>query len=195
MVMIQIARFSLKKYMRRTSRPKFISYAAKKVKSKLFDITKVNSTPLTRPPEFLQHLVEIRAYDESEKELDADMMKLLENNLHMEKSQFKIEKFSSTRLVTEEGTIDMKKDEIAQACVDSLNNLEIYNYPQLINMEVSLLSIFSGIYGITNEQIIAQGLSNIRNFNKLTENAEKNYVQAAFSGERKPNLWIITKII
>ncbi|KAA6394538.1 MAG: hypothetical protein EZS28_009935 [Streblomastix strix] len=62
-------------------------------------------------------------------------------------------------------------------------------------MEVSLLSVFSGLYGITNEQIRAQGMDNIRKFNKLTANAEKNYGQAAFNGERKPNPWILTKIL
>ncbi|KAA6378906.1 MAG: hypothetical protein EZS28_025567, partial [Streblomastix strix] len=86
--------------------------------------------------------------------------------------------------ITEEGTIDKMNDEIAQACVNELKNLEIHNYPQPINMEVSLLSVFAGIYGITNEQIRAEGLGNIRKFNKLTANAEKNYGQAAFNGER-----------
>ncbi|KAA6343847.1 MAG: hypothetical protein EZS28_052278, partial [Streblomastix strix] len=62
-------------------------------------------------------------------------------------------------------------------------------------MEVSLLSIFSGLYGITNESIRAEGMRNIRQFNKLTANAEKNYGQAASSGERKPNPWILTKIL
>ncbi|KAA6392356.1 MAG: hypothetical protein EZS28_012118 [Streblomastix strix] len=62
-------------------------------------------------------------------------------------------------------------------------------------MEVSLLSIFSGLYGITNEQVRAQGLGNIRKFNKLTANTEKNYGQTAFSGEHKPNPSILTKIL
>ncbi|KAA6362241.1 MAG: hypothetical protein EZS28_042232, partial [Streblomastix strix] len=97
--------------------------------------------------------------------------------------------------ITEEGTIDKMNDEIAQACIDGLKNLEIHNYPQPINMEVSLLSIFSGLYGITNESIRAEGMRNIRQFNKLTANAEKNYGQAASSGERKPNPWILTKIL
>ncbi|KAA6404449.1 MAG: hypothetical protein EZS28_000035 [Streblomastix strix] len=85
--------------------------------------------------------------------------------------------------MTEKGTIDKKNDEIAQACVDGLKNLEIHNYPQPINMEVSLLSVFSGIYGISNEQIRIEGINNIRKFNKLSANAEKNYGQAAFNGE------------
>ncbi|KAA6380709.1 MAG: hypothetical protein EZS28_023765 [Streblomastix strix] len=97
--------------------------------------------------------------------------------------------------ITEEGTIDKMSDEIAQACVDGLKNLEIHNYPQPINMEVSLLSIFSGLYGITNEQIRAEGMKNIRQYNKLTPNAEKNYGEASFNGERKPNPWILTKIL
>ncbi|KAA6399042.1 MAG: hypothetical protein EZS28_005433 [Streblomastix strix] len=80
---------------------------------------------------------------------------------------------------TEEGTIDKMNDEIAQACVNGLKNLEIHNYPQPINMEVSLL----------------KELGNIRKFNKLTLNAEKNYGQASFNGERKPNPWILTKIL
>ncbi|KAA6396005.1 MAG: hypothetical protein EZS28_008463, partial [Streblomastix strix] len=97
--------------------------------------------------------------------------------------------------ITKEGTIDKMNDEIAQACFNGLKNLDICNYPQPINMEVSLLSVFSGIYGIINEQIRAEGLGNIRKFNKLTANAEKNYGQAAFIGERKPNPWILTKIL
>ncbi|KAA6390720.1 MAG: hypothetical protein EZS28_013752 [Streblomastix strix] len=97
--------------------------------------------------------------------------------------------------ITEEGTIDKMSDEIAQVCVNGLKNLEIHNYPQPINMEVSLLSVFSGLYGITNEQIRAEGIKNIRQYNKLTANAEKNYGEASFSGERKPNPWILTKIL
>ncbi|KAA6368121.1 MAG: hypothetical protein EZS28_036352 [Streblomastix strix] len=97
--------------------------------------------------------------------------------------------------ITEEGTIDKMNDEIAQTCVDGLKNLEIYNYSQPINTEVSLLSVFSGLYGITNEQIIAEGMKNIRQFNKLTVNAEKNYGEASFNGECKPNPWILTKIL
>ncbi|KAA6364833.1 MAG: hypothetical protein EZS28_039640 [Streblomastix strix] len=86
-------------------------------------------------------------------------------------------------------------DEFAQACIDGLKNLTIHNYPQPIAMEVSLQSVFSGIYGIANEQIRAQGLENIRKFNTLTPNAEKNYSQALSQGERKPNVWILTKIL
>ncbi|KAA6394444.1 MAG: hypothetical protein EZS28_010031 [Streblomastix strix] len=62
-------------------------------------------------------------------------------------------------------------------------------------MEVSLLSVFSEIYVIANEQIIGQGLENIHKFNTLTPNAEKNYGQALGQGERKPNVWILTKIL
>ncbi|KAA6387262.1 MAG: hypothetical protein EZS28_017211 [Streblomastix strix] len=58
--------------------------------------------------------------------------------------------------ITEEGTIDKMNDEIAQACINGLKNLEIHNYPQPINMEVSLLIVFSEIYGITNYQIRAE---------------------------------------
>ncbi|KAA6394712.1 MAG: hypothetical protein EZS28_009760 [Streblomastix strix] len=97
--------------------------------------------------------------------------------------------------IAEEGTIDKLNDEFAQACVDGLKNLEIHNYPQPINMEVLLLSVFSGIYGITNEQIRAEGMKNIRQYNKLTPNAEKNYGEASFSGEHKSNPWILTKIL
>ncbi|KAA6359447.1 MAG: hypothetical protein EZS28_045026, partial [Streblomastix strix] len=80
--------------------------------------------------------------------------------------------------ITEERTIDKMNHELAQACVDGLKNLQIHNYPQPINMEVSLLSVFSGIYGITNEQIRAEGTGNIRKFNKLTANADKNYLRS-----------------
>ncbi|KAA6378181.1 MAG: hypothetical protein EZS28_026292 [Streblomastix strix] len=97
--------------------------------------------------------------------------------------------------ITEEGTIDKMSDEIAQARVNGLKNLEIHNYPQPNNLEVSLLIVFSGLYGITNEQIRAEGMKNIRQFNKLTANAEKNYGEASFNGERKPNPWILTKIL
>ncbi|KAA6381442.1 MAG: hypothetical protein EZS28_023030 [Streblomastix strix] len=97
--------------------------------------------------------------------------------------------------ITEEGTIDKVSNEIAQACVNGLKNLEIHNYPQTINIEVSLLSIFSGLYGITNESTIIEGMKNIRKFNKLSANAELNYGQAASADERKPNPWILTKIL
>ncbi|KAA6403299.1 MAG: hypothetical protein EZS28_001171 [Streblomastix strix] len=86
-------------------------------------------------------------------------------------------------------------DELAQACVNGLKNLEIHNYLQPINMEVFRLSLFSGIYGINNEQIRAQGLDNIRQFNKLSANAEKNYGQAIFSGKRQSNPLNLTKIL
>ncbi|KAA6386678.1 MAG: hypothetical protein EZS28_017793 [Streblomastix strix] len=51
-------------------------------------------------------------------------------------------------------------------------------------MDESLLSIFLGLYGITYEQIRAEGIKNIRQYNKLTVNVEKNYGQAASNGER-----------
>ncbi|KAA6393539.1 MAG: hypothetical protein EZS28_010936 [Streblomastix strix] len=85
--------------------------------------------------------------------------------------------------ITDEGTIDKMNDVLAQACVNGLSNLEIHNYPQPINMEVFLISIFSGIYGIINEQIRAEGLDNISKFNKLTLNTDKNSGQAAFNEE------------
>ncbi|KAA6372790.1 MAG: hypothetical protein EZS28_031683 [Streblomastix strix] len=97
--------------------------------------------------------------------------------------------------INDDGAIEQMNDELAQSCVDGLKNLEIHNYPQPINMEVSLLSIFCGLYGITNESIRAEGMKNIRQFNKLTANADKNYGQAASNGERKPNPWILTKIL
>ncbi|KAA6391784.1 MAG: hypothetical protein EZS28_012690 [Streblomastix strix] len=62
-------------------------------------------------------------------------------------------------------------------------------------MEVSLLSIFCGFYEVNNESIRAEGINNIRKFNKLSANAEKNYGKAASNGEHKPNPWILTKIL
>ncbi|KAA6379474.1 MAG: hypothetical protein EZS28_024998 [Streblomastix strix] len=97
--------------------------------------------------------------------------------------------------VNDEGSIEQMNDELAQACVDGLMNLDIRNYSQPINMEVSLLSIFCGLYGITNESIRAEGMKNLRQFNKLSPNADKNYGQASLNGERKPNPWILTKIL
>ncbi|KAA6363246.1 MAG: hypothetical protein EZS28_041227, partial [Streblomastix strix] len=97
--------------------------------------------------------------------------------------------------INDDGAIEQMNDELAQACVDGLKNLEIHNYPQPINMEVSLLSVFCGLYGITNESIRAEGMKNIRQFNKLSANADKNYGQASSNGERKPNPWILTKIL
>ncbi|KAA6385242.1 MAG: hypothetical protein EZS28_019232, partial [Streblomastix strix] len=94
-----------------------------------------------------------------------------------------------------DGAIEQMNDELAQACVDGLKNLEIHNYPQPINMEVSLLSVFSGLYDIINELSRAEGMNNIRQFNKLTVNADMNYGQAQSNGERKPNPWILTKIL
>ncbi|KAA6399734.1 MAG: hypothetical protein EZS28_004740 [Streblomastix strix] len=95
----------------------------------------------------------------------------------------------------DDGKNEQMNDELAQACVDGLKNLEIHNYPQAINMEVSLLSIFSGLYRISNEQIRAEGLCNLRKFNKLSASAEKNYGQIVTSGERKQNPWIFTKLL
>ncbi|KAA6404298.1 MAG: hypothetical protein EZS28_000184 [Streblomastix strix] len=97
--------------------------------------------------------------------------------------------------VTDHGTIEQMNDELAQSCVDGLKNLDICIYPQPVNVEISLLSIFSGLYGIANELIRLQGINNIRQFNKLSANADKNYGQASSNGERKPNLWILTKIL
>ncbi|KAA6390846.1 MAG: hypothetical protein EZS28_013630 [Streblomastix strix] len=97
--------------------------------------------------------------------------------------------------INDDGAIEQMNDELAQACVDGLKNLEIHNYPQPINMEVSLLNIFCGLYGITNESIRAEGMKNIRQINKLSANTDKNYGQASSNGERKPNPWILTKIL
>ncbi|KAA6369599.1 MAG: hypothetical protein EZS28_034874 [Streblomastix strix] len=97
--------------------------------------------------------------------------------------------------INDEGTIEQMNDELAQACVDGLNNIEIHNYPQPINMEVSLLSIFCGQYGIANESIRAEGMKTIRQFNKLSANADKNNGQASSNGERKPNPLILTKFL
>ncbi|KAA6358381.1 MAG: hypothetical protein EZS28_046092, partial [Streblomastix strix] len=87
--------------------------------------------------------------------------------------------------INNDGMIEPMSNELAQACVDGLKNLTIHNYPQAINIEVSLLSIFSGLYGITNESIRIEGINNIRKFNKLTANADKNYGQAASNGEQE----------
>ncbi|KAA6399540.1 MAG: hypothetical protein EZS28_004931 [Streblomastix strix] len=62
-------------------------------------------------------------------------------------------------------------------------------------MEVSLLSVFCGLYGNTNESIRAEGMKNTRQFNKQSANADKNYGQAQSNGERKPNPWILTKFL
>ncbi|KAA6394594.1 MAG: hypothetical protein EZS28_009877 [Streblomastix strix] len=97
--------------------------------------------------------------------------------------------------INDEGTIEQMNDELAQTCVDGLKNLDIHNYPQPINMEVSLLGIFCGLYGISNESIVAEGMKNIRQFNKLSTNVDKNYGQVSSNGERKPNPWILTKIL
>ncbi|KAA6368115.1 MAG: hypothetical protein EZS28_036359 [Streblomastix strix] len=97
--------------------------------------------------------------------------------------------------INDEGTIEQMNDELAQACVDGLKNLEIHNYPQAINMEVSLLRMFYGLYGIANESIRAEGIGNILKFDKLSANADKNYKQASSNGKRKPNPWILTKIL
>ncbi|KAA6392421.1 MAG: hypothetical protein EZS28_012053 [Streblomastix strix] len=97
--------------------------------------------------------------------------------------------------IKDDGTIEQMNDELAQACVYGLKNLEIHNYPQPINMEVSILSVFCALYGISNESIRAEGIGNIRQFNKLSANADKDYGQAASNGERKTNLRILTKIL
>ncbi|KAA6378480.1 MAG: hypothetical protein EZS28_025993 [Streblomastix strix] len=66
--------------------------------------------------------------------------------------------------INDDGAIEQMNDELAQACVDGLNNLDIHNYPQPINMEVSFLSIFCGLYRISNESIRAERLGNMRKF-------------------------------
>ncbi|KAA6400760.1 MAG: hypothetical protein EZS28_003710 [Streblomastix strix] len=103
---------------------------------------------------------------------------------HIEKKQ----KREFGQQITDVGIIEQMNDEFSQACIDGLKNLTIHNYPQAINMEVSLVSIFSGLYGITNESIRLQGINSIRKFNQLTANADKNYGQAASNGDRKPNI-------
>ncbi|KAA6397780.1 MAG: hypothetical protein EZS28_006694 [Streblomastix strix] len=50
--------------------------------------------------------------------------------------------------INEDGTIDKMNDELALAYIDNLKSLDIHNYLQPINMEVSLLSLFCGLYGI-----------------------------------------------
>ncbi|KAA6396600.1 MAG: hypothetical protein EZS28_007875 [Streblomastix strix] len=97
--------------------------------------------------------------------------------------------------INDNGAIEQMNDELAQACIDGLKNLEIDNYPQPINMEISLLNIFNGLYRISNESIRAEILGNIRKFNKLTASAEKIYRQDSSNGECKPNPWILTKIL
>ncbi|KAA6385740.1 MAG: hypothetical protein EZS28_018734 [Streblomastix strix] len=97
--------------------------------------------------------------------------------------------------INDDGAIEQMNDELAQACVDGLKNLEMHNYPQPINMEVSLLSIFCGLYGINNESIRAEGIKNIHQFNKLSAKADKSNGQASSNGERKPNPQIHTKIL
>ncbi|KAA6372387.1 MAG: hypothetical protein EZS28_032086 [Streblomastix strix] len=120
-------------------------------------------------------------------------------NVDIEMSQAEYEKQRTERIynqqINDDGTVDSMPNDIAQACIDELKNLTIHNYPQAINMEVSFLSIFSGLYGISNESNKTEGINNIRKFNKLTVNAEKNYGQAASNGERKPNAWILIKIL
>ncbi|KAA6370242.1 MAG: hypothetical protein EZS28_034231 [Streblomastix strix] len=84
--------------------------------------------------------------------------------------------------VNDDGTIEQMNDKLAQACIDGLKNYDIHNYPQPINMEVSLLSIFYGLYGITNEQIKLQRINNIRQTNKLSANVEMIQGQASTYG-------------
>ncbi|KAA6357583.1 MAG: hypothetical protein EZS28_046890, partial [Streblomastix strix] len=97
--------------------------------------------------------------------------------------------------MNDDGAIEQMNDELAKACADELKNLDIYNYLQPINMEVSLLCIFCRFYGIANKSIRAEGMKNIHKFNKLTANADENQGQAQSNGECKPNPWILTKIL
>ncbi|KAA6394713.1 MAG: hypothetical protein EZS28_009761 [Streblomastix strix] len=112
-------------------------------------------------------------------------------NVDIEIQYMEFEKLKIARAVDQQitnyGTIDKMDGELAQACVDGMKNFTIHNYPLPIAMEVSLLSLFSGISGIVNEQVRAQRLENIRKFNIITPNAEKNYDQAFCQGEHKPN--------
>ncbi|KAA6382391.1 MAG: hypothetical protein EZS28_022082 [Streblomastix strix] len=97
--------------------------------------------------------------------------------------------------ISENGTVNSMDDNLAQACVNGLKNLDIHNYPHAITKEVSLLHLFTGLHGITNEQIRNEGISNIRQFNKLTANADTNYEQAKLKGLRKPNPYILVKVL
>ncbi|KAA6387479.1 MAG: hypothetical protein EZS28_016994, partial [Streblomastix strix] len=63
--------------------------------------------------------------------------------------------------INDDGAIEQMMDELVEACIDGLKNLDIYSYPQPINMEVSLLSIFCGLYGISNESIRAEELADL----------------------------------
>ncbi|KAA6404296.1 MAG: hypothetical protein EZS28_000182 [Streblomastix strix] len=105
-----------------------------------------------------------------------DMLESWNVDIEIPKAEF--EKLKIIRIfgqqITNDGTIDKMDDEFAQVRLDGLKNLTIHNYPQPISMEVSLLCVFSGIYGIVSEQIRAQVLENVRQFNTLTANAEKN---------------------
>ncbi|KAA6378810.1 MAG: hypothetical protein EZS28_025663, partial [Streblomastix strix] len=96
----------------------------------------------------------------------ANLRDILESwNVDIEIPNAEFEKLKIVRAfgqqITNDGTIDKMDDEFAQACINGLKNLTFHNYPQPITMEVSLLSIFSGIYGIVNEQRRSQGLYNI----------------------------------
>ncbi|KAA6389445.1 MAG: hypothetical protein EZS28_015028 [Streblomastix strix] len=113
-----------------------------------------------------------------------------------------IEKQELARIKREQDEFDAQKKEAEEQqftrnLLESIAQEKLKeqkNQEQQIEMDytdVSFLSIFSGIYGITNEQKRAQGLGNIRKFNKLTANAEKNYGKAAFSGERQSSKNII----
>ncbi|KAA6388397.1 MAG: hypothetical protein EZS28_016076 [Streblomastix strix] len=51
-------------------------------------VPKASSVPQIRPQEFLQQLAEICAQEQSDRETDADITRLLVYNLHIEKNQF-----------------------------------------------------------------------------------------------------------
>ncbi|KAA6365944.1 MAG: hypothetical protein EZS28_038526, partial [Streblomastix strix] len=67
---------------------KIITQAAVVVQQKVLTVPKVSSVHQTKPPEFQQQLAEIRAKEERDKETDADMTRLLVQDLNIEKSQF-----------------------------------------------------------------------------------------------------------
>ncbi|KAA6374986.1 MAG: hypothetical protein EZS28_029487 [Streblomastix strix] len=66
--------------------------------------------------------------------------------------------------INNDGTIDKMNDGLALACIDGMRDLDIHNYPQPLNKEVSLLSLFSGLQEMKKALIIQIECLSVRGF-------------------------------
>ncbi|KAA6380143.1 MAG: hypothetical protein EZS28_024330 [Streblomastix strix] len=90
--------------------------------------------------------------------------------------------------INNDGTIEQMNDELTFACIDGLRDLDIHNYPQPINIEVSLLSIFCGQYECWKEDWdfdytsrIIRDISQFNSRNIPLTQAKKDIIRASIA--------------